>query len=808
MGPVTSIRPGEIVRIRDARWRVVRATWYGEAAILDVGGCDPGNRMERARFLWPIEHVERLPATPAPRIVGPARWRRLARFALADALPRIDSLRAVAHANVDVIPFQLEPALALTRGLGCRVLIADEVGLGKTIQAGLIIADILDRAPDGHVLVVSPAGLREQWQRELAERFSIGSAVFDAAALARAGALAGPTANPWLIPSVVVTSIDFVKRPEVIRALEPMVWDAAVFDEAHVLAGVSDRSAAAHALAGRARAVVLLSATPHSGDEAAFRRLCGTGALTDRAPLLLFRRTRSDAGLGATRRTRWFRVRSSAAEVAMHRSLLAYARLVWKQDGPQAASARLAMSVLVKRACSSAASLARSIERRLQLARSTPDIGVQLGLPMDADVNGDAEPLVVLAAAGLRDEAEERVHLDAVLQLARAAMIGESKLAALGRLVRRCGEPAIIFTEYRDTLSHVARAMPETDALVLHGGLTLRERRDVVRLFTEGTARVLLATDAASEGLNLHHRCRLVINLELPWTPLRLEQRVGRVDRIGQRAPVHAVHLVARDTEEERTVARLLERSERAGAALSRAPLLDEDEVARQLFGASPQLSARSRAQSRPGMAGPTDGPFLAPDLTGAAVEEAGRILQSRSLRRAGDRHRPDTRPAVTTIRRGRLSDRLCIWTYRIAFLNRAGHVVWSTVVGAGATAEGVLTSADLIRALLAGQDAAWRALQKSHHAALVHAATALERPRELAMRRERAIAGDLRRTRARLAALQPGLFDRRADSAAAAACAVLDSALGRCAAKLDDLSALDALTEGPRELVFAVALG
>src|SRR5207244_8092968 len=93
--------------------------------------------------------------------------------------------------------------------------------------------------------------------------------------------------------------------------------------------------------------------------------------------------------------------------------------------------------------------------------------------------------------------------------------------------------------------------------LQLHGGLTARERIDVLRQFTAGETRVLLATDAASEGLNLHHRCRLVVNLELPWTPLRLEQRIGRVDRLGQRRRVHAVHLVAMNADEESLAARL-----------------------------------------------------------------------------------------------------------------------------------------------------------------------------------------------------------------------------------------------------------
>ncbi len=247
------------------------------------------------------------------------------------------------------------------------------------------------------------------------------------------------------------------------------------------------------------------------------------------------------------------------------------------------------MTVLVKRACSSAASLARSLERRLLLLTHTsPDFETQLGLPFEHSEAADEEPLAALATAGLGDLSEERGHLQRILALARDATVDESKLRALQRLLRRSGEPTIIFTEYRDTLARIASALPDdVKAVRLHGGLTSLERRDALREFTCGSARLLLATDAASEGLNLHHRCRLVVNLELPWSPLRLEQRVGRVDRIGQPARVHALYLVAGATAEQHTVSRLLERMVQAGSALSEPAVTDEEEIA----GAVPRIS-------------------------------------------------------------------------------------------------------------------------------------------------------------------------------------------------------------------------
>src|SRR4030095_735422 len=123
------------------------------------------------------------------------------------------------------------------------------------------------RTPDARALVVSPAGLREQWRDELRSRFELDADVLDAEGVARRAAQLVPDVNPWSIHALAITSIDYIKRPEVMRSLEALTWDVVVFDEAHALAGRSDRATAAALLAQRARTVVLLTATPHSGDE-------------------------------------------------------------------------------------------------------------------------------------------------------------------------------------------------------------------------------------------------------------------------------------------------------------------------------------------------------------------------------------------------------------------------------------------------------------------------------------------------------------------------------------------------------------
>jgi hypothetical protein len=230
---------------------------------------------------------------------------------------------------------------------------------------------------------------------------------------------------------------------------------------------------------------------------------------------------------------------------------------------------RLALGIMHKRALSSAASLERSIRRRLDLVPAgAPDGGIQLTLPLD-DRHGEhdvADEPPAWTAPVLDDPDAERRLLSAIADAAHEAAGHESKILALKRLLRRCanrGESAIVFTEYRDTLMHV-RALLRTRCVVIHGGLNRHERRAALAGFSQSPGSVLLATDAAGEGLNLHRAARVVINLELPWNPVRLEQRIGRVDRIGQQRTVHAFHLIGRGTGEARILERLGTRLQQA----------------------------------------------------------------------------------------------------------------------------------------------------------------------------------------------------------------------------------------------------
>jgi hypothetical protein len=538
-------------------------------------------------------------------------------------------------------------------------------------------------------------------------------------------------------------------------------------------------------LARRGRTVVLLTATPHSGEDLAFNRLTSLGDFEHRFPLIVFRRTRFDAGLPTARRTISLRVRLTAAESQMHDALMAYARLVWRQSSATAAAARLAMTVLTRRACSSTWSLARSVETRLRLLSGDcpPDL-LQLALPFDGFAADDDSPSAELGSPGLSDVDEERRWLERVLRLAEQAHAHDSKIRALRRLLRRAGEPAIVFTEYRDTLHQLAAHLRDLAPVLLHGGMPTNERQEAVEQFAGGKARLLLATDAASEGLNLHQRCRLVINLELPWTPVRLEQRIGRVDRLGQTKRVHAVHLLAAGTCEEASVAVLLARMRRVASVLGvMRGAASEQQFAGHVIGDEPDdLPDDADSPSLPSG-------VVVGDLRSAAVEEAARLEQVRRLITRA-RTPSDARPCITVL--SRRCPRANDWIFRVIVEDPELQPLWATAIGVREDAgPSTLTHEAIRRRTEAFRKQVEPALDPVADRLLSAFLSAFQPSRTLAADRERAIAEGVRQQRARLATslLQPGLFDRRAERAAAAHNATLDEALARCVFRLDELA-------------------
>ncbi len=761
-------RHGDVVHVRRQRWRIVDVRSYARCRELTLVGAGAANLGLERHFLEPFDVVEPLVRSRRLARACSLRWRSDCRRWLArSAVP--GWLGAAGDAHIDLRLHQLEPAMAVVDGQACRLLLADGVGLGKTIQAGLVLAELVARGAASRALVLAPAGLRDQWRAELSSRFGLRVFVADAAAIRRRVCEIPVTVNPWSTAPVVIASVDYVKRAEVLPAVSDCRWDVVIVDEAHAVVGRTDRHAAASRLTSGALYVLLLSATPHSGDHQGFQQLCRLGERGDR--LLVFRRSRRDVRIGAGRRVHRLPISMAPQERRMHRLLDAFSRAVRRHAGGSGREAWLALAVLHKRALSSPAALHRSVLRRLRTldAGEPAGEGGQLTLPW---VTGDGELTPEDAApewpSALRLDGSprERRLLAQLAAAAADAAAEDSKLGALVRLLDRVREPAIVFTEYRDTLAQLQTGL-ERPSVLLHGGLSRADRGCAVDSFTRGESLLLLATDAAAEGLNLQHRCRIVINLELPWNPMRLEQRIGRVDRIGQTRRVHVFHLIASGTGEDRLLDRLRARVRRARVDLGAADPIDgtdELSVARfAIAGLDPQTSPE---------APPPDESLEAADrgrLEPLASCEAARLGWARGLL-ALDRSRARTDdprgPRLVRARhhrtRAALGNRL-LALYRVGLDDGAGREIQSVIVPISLTLARPCRSRQDVAALLEAAEpevlarvteasASWRADLTSRHADFLAAAIT---------RAERLVAATSSR---RLRTFQADLFTRRAE--------------------------------------------
>lgn len=565
--------PGASVWIRQRRWIVERARVDRSVLRLDVAS---GAR--RLTFLAPFDR----PITAHHRLrpTTVRRQRALARVARAiGATHPFDLPEAALHAPIDILAYQLEPTLALLSGIR-RVLVADDVGLGKTIQAGLALAELQHRRASCRALVVVPAPLIDQWVRELRERLSLEATAVHQDALDREALDVGIGATPWERPGIWIASPDYLKQRHVLDGIPLTPWDMVIVDEAHGVAGDSDRHDACHELAQRARRVMLLTATPHSGDDDRFRRLLGLGQLSREGDgMHVFRRSRADVAGRPAPVTRWPRVPLTPPARHVLDALLAFERAVQRAaSAGQRSSAQLLISVLRKRAASTLHALDQSLGRRLEWLQA-PDRAYRLDwlqppLPfLEEEAEDSEERLALVAESGL-PASHERTWIRRLRLLCLAALPRDPKPHHLLSLLTRSPEPAVVFTEYRATLDCLQKRLAGMRAVAaLHGGLTTRERRDQLEMFLSGRASVLLATDVGGQGLNLQSRGRWIVNVDVPWNPARLRQRVGRVDRIGQSRRVHTTTLSLPHIVEDHVVESLARREQRVHQVMGAAPL-------------------------------------------------------------------------------------------------------------------------------------------------------------------------------------------------------------------------------------------
>lgn len=526
----------------------------------------------------------------------------------------VHALQAPFRSGIEIEDYQLDPVVRAIQMPRANLLIADDVGLGKTIEAGLVCQELILRHRVRKVLVVCPASLQIQWRDQMRDKFGLEFRIVDADLLRQLRRERGLHVNPWTHFPRLITSIDFLKRERPMRLMSevlpaegepiyPRRFDLLIVDEAHNVAPSgrgkypldSLRTQAIRRLAPHFEHKLFLSATPHNGYRESFTALLelldsqrfARSVEPDREQLaaVMVRRLKSEFKDWAgdlrfpKRELAALEVAYTEEERRIHALLRDYsasrlrATAQHGTPGTERYATEFVVKLLKKRLFSSPEAFAVTLERHItSLAtarvRSTPrplSVGLlQRQLERVEEEFGDEEAFEAATGDALEEAArlfreptpEERALLDQMHAWAsKARYAKDSKTAELIAWLRRELRPGgewsekrvIIFTEYRDTQRWLqtilaGEGLTHGDRLMtLHGGMDVVDRERIKAAFQAhpslSPVRILLATDAASEGIDLQNHCSHLIHFEIPWNPNRMEQRNGRIDRHGQRAP-------------------------------------------------------------------------------------------------------------------------------------------------------------------------------------------------------------------------------------------------------------------------------
>jgi ERCC4-related helicase len=532
------------------------------------------------------------------------------------------SIQSPFRSGIDIEDYQLDPVVRAIQMPRANLLIADDVGLGKTIEAGMVISELVIRHRARRVLVVCPASLQVQWMEQMRDKFGLEFRIVDSLLMKELRRRRGIHVNPWTHFPRLITSIDFLKRERPLRlfketlpaegeSIYPRRYDILVLDESHNCAPSgrgkyatdSLRTEAIRTLAPHFEHKLFLTATPHNGypesftallellDNQRFARGTPTGSpqFDRQLKAIMVRRLKSELEKNwdgsprfAKRSVEPLEVAYPEREKSIHASLREYTALRAKRadDNAERFATEFVLKTLKKRLFSSPAAFAITLaqhERSLSTAKkrtsSKPSYGIlqrQIDrVDEEYSVDEEAEEATndaVDAASLLFQEPTEQERrllkeMKSWAETAKAQL--DSKAKELIRWLHAHIKPGskwskqrvIIFTEYRATqnwLLEVLAAEQFTGGdrlLTMYGGMDTDERERVKAAFQtspdKSPVRILLATDAASEGIDLQNHCNNLIHYEIPWNPNRMEQRNGRIDRHGQKQPeVHIFHFV------------------------------------------------------------------------------------------------------------------------------------------------------------------------------------------------------------------------------------------------------------------------
>ncbi|MGV9625184.1 SNF2-related protein [Streptomyces sp. NPDC003487] len=577
--------PGAQVLVRDDLWLVRKCTpTQRDGWMIEVTGVSSFVRGMEAVFYDRLDVVQRLDPRETELVADDSPNHRRSRLFL-EAVMRKTSLPQTEHGLaladgflMDQQVHQLRPAeLALSmKNPQPRILIADVVGLGKTLEIGVLLAELIRRGRGERILVVTPQHVLEQFQRELWTRFGIPLVRLDSTGIQRVQQDIPAGRNPFAYFKRVIISVDTLKSDVYAHHLEHIDWDAVVIDESHNLVNRGTKNnALARLLARKTDALILASATPHNGDAASFAelvRMLDEAAIAnpskyevDDLKHLYIRRTKTTPEVrDSLKETEWadrgpsrpLHVPATTKELAVFKEL-ATRWIPADPDTPSASRHQLVPYRLLKSFLSSHKALLETIKTRIGNLDNPPadkpgNGGKQRTRPEDPAVREAARASERAALVDLRHLAEQIEDSDS------------AKLTALVDELRDMGvgpgseTRVVVFSESIPTLRWLARTVPAAlgfpqrqspdekkpwlgfggAVLVMHREATSdQEQQEIVEKFglSDDPVRILFTSDVASEGVNLHQQCHHLVHYDLPWSLIRIEQRNGRIDRYGQK---------------------------------------------------------------------------------------------------------------------------------------------------------------------------------------------------------------------------------------------------------------------------------
>jgi hypothetical protein len=546
------LAPGARVVIRDAEWLVRKTDRTGTGALaLHCLGISEIVRDREAIFLEDVEdNIEALDPVETRLVADPSPGYKDGLLFIESQLRRVPPTDARVHvghrAAMDLVPFQLDPALRSLAQPRQRILIADAVGLGKTLEAGILLSELIRRGRARRILVATVKSMMAQFQKELWTRFTIPLVRLDSAGIQRVRQRIPTNHNPFHHFDRAIISIDTLKQDSQYRTyVENAWWDVIVIDEAHNVAkrgGGSQRARVAGLLARRSDALILLSATPHDGRAESFASLMNMldpTAIGDPQHYgpedirgLFVRRFKAQVKdqIAASFPEREIAVVDAPASPAEEAAFDAFASLRFQRidTGPRAA-AELFRTSLEKGLLSSPAACLQTVRTRLRRLEREDGPGVE------ADRIALEAFSTLVGAIGVERFGKYQQLLRLIRDPPALGGFGWTGLVANDRLV--------IFTERLETLRFLERNLPTglnidpRTIAVLHGeGMTDIEQQEIVERFgrLQDPVRVLVCSDIAAEGINLHFLAHRMVHFDIPWSLMTFQQRNGRIDRYGQ----------------------------------------------------------------------------------------------------------------------------------------------------------------------------------------------------------------------------------------------------------------------------------